>query len=123
MFRLSSGKPAPAQAFATMIEGMDKSLGDVLDHLDAQGVAENTLVFFLGDNGSDAPLGHQHEVACAAPLRGKKGAPVKLIIGRKSWPDKRCSASPTTICRRYAAFGPERTLRCGSVSGSTATRS
>ena len=67
-------KPAPAQAFATLIEGMDKSLGDVLDHLDAMGVAENTLVFFLGDNGSDAPLGHQHEVACAAPLRGKKGA-------------------------------------------------
>jgi arylsulfatase A-like enzyme len=69
-----SGKPAPAQAFATLIEGMDKSLGDVLDHLDALGVAEHTLVFFLGDNGSDAPLGHQHEVACAAPLRGKKGA-------------------------------------------------
>ena len=49
---------------------MDKSLGDVLDHLEALGVAENTLVFFLGDNGSDAPLGHEHEVACAAPLRG-----------------------------------------------------
>lgn len=69
-----SGKPAPAQAFATLIEGMDKSLGDVLDHLDALGVAENTVIFFLGDNGSDAPLGHQHAVACAAPLRGKKGA-------------------------------------------------
>ncbi|MBI1314810.1 sulfatase-like hydrolase/transferase [bacterium] len=69
-----SGKPAPAQAFATLIEGMDKSLGDMLDHLDKLGVADNTLVFFLGDNGSDAPLGHQHEVACAAPLRGKKGA-------------------------------------------------
>ena len=46
----------------------------MLDHLSSLGVAENTLVFFLGDNGSDAPLGHQHEVACAAPLRGKKGA-------------------------------------------------
>jgi len=69
-----SGKPIPAQAFATMIEGMDKSLGDVLDQLDALGIADNTLIFFLGDNGSDAPLGHQHEVACAAPLRGKKGA-------------------------------------------------
>lgn len=69
-----SDKPAPAQAFATLIEGMDKSLGDILDHLDTLGVAENTLVIFLGDNGSDAPLGHQHAVACAAPLRGKKGA-------------------------------------------------
>ena len=69
-----SDKPKPAQAFATLIEGMDKSLGDLLDHFEALGVAENTLVLFLGDNGSDAPLGHQHAVACAAPLRGKKGA-------------------------------------------------
>lgn len=69
-----SGKPKNAQAFATLIEGMDKSLGDLLDHLEGLGVAEDTLVIFLGDNGSDAPLGQQHAVACAAPLRGKKGA-------------------------------------------------
>ncbi len=69
-----SGKPKAAQAFASMIEGMDKSLGDILDHLDRLGVAEDTLVFFLGDNGTDAPLGDPHAVACAAPLRGKKGA-------------------------------------------------
>jgi arylsulfatase A-like enzyme len=71
---VDSGKPAPAQAFATLVEGIDKSLGDVLDQIEALGVADNTLVLFLGDNGTDAPLGHQHEVACAAPLRGKKGA-------------------------------------------------
>ena len=70
----NSDKPKNAKAFATLIEGMDKSLGDMLDHFEELGVAENTLIFFLGDNGSDAPLGHQHEVACAAPLRGKKGA-------------------------------------------------
>lgn len=70
----ASGKSASGQAFATLIEGMDKSLGDLLDHLNKLGIAEDTLVLFLGDNGSDAPLGHQHAVACAAPLRGKKGA-------------------------------------------------
>ncbi|WP_395742313.1 sulfatase-like hydrolase/transferase [Prosthecobacter sp.] len=69
-----SGKSPQAQAFATLIEGMDKSLGDILDHLETLGVADNTLVLFLGDNGSDAPLGHEHAVACAAPLRGKKGS-------------------------------------------------
>lgn len=69
-----SGKPKNAQAFATLIEGMDKSLGDLMDHLNELGVAEDTLIMFLGDNGSDAPLGHQHAVACAAPLRGKKGS-------------------------------------------------
>lgn len=69
-----SGKPANAQAFATLIEGMDKSLGNVLDRLDELGVAEDTLFIFLGDNGSDAPHGHEHAVACAAPLRGRKGS-------------------------------------------------
>lgn len=82
-----SGQPDNAQAFATLIEGMDKSLGDVLDQLEKLGVAENTLVVFLGDNGSDAPLvapgtpgagqGQQlgaHVVGSAAPLRGKKGS-------------------------------------------------
>jgi len=59
--------------FATMIEGVDKSLGDILDHLDELGIAENTLVLFLGDNGTDAPLGGTHEISCSAPLRGKKG--------------------------------------------------
>jgi arylsulfatase A-like enzyme len=67
-------KPENAKAFATLIAGMDKSLGDLLDKLDSLGVADNTIVFFLGDNGSDAPLGHEHAVACAAPLRGKKGS-------------------------------------------------
>lgn len=70
----NSGKPANAQAFATLIEGMDKSLGDMMDHFEKLGVAEDTLIIFLGDNGSDAPLGHEHAVACAEPLRGKKGS-------------------------------------------------
>ncbi|MEN1679224.1 MAG: sulfatase [Planctomycetota bacterium] len=63
-----------AEAFATMVEGMDKSLGDVLAKLRQLGVARDTLVVFLGDNGSDAPIGNQNEIACSAPLRGKKGS-------------------------------------------------
>lgn len=70
----ASGRSPAAQAFATLIEGMDQSLGDLLTHLDELGIAENTLILFLGDNGSDAPLGHEHAVACAAPLRGRKGS-------------------------------------------------
>jgi arylsulfatase A-like enzyme len=61
-----------AKNFATMVEGVDRSLGDILDELDRQGVAERTLVFFLGDNGTRAPLGNPRVVASAAPLRGRK---------------------------------------------------
>lgn len=69
-----SGKPKNAQAYATLIEGMDKSLGDILDHLAVLGIGDRTIVFFLGDNGSDAPLGEAHAVGSSAPLRGKKGS-------------------------------------------------
>ena len=67
-----SDKSKQAQAYATLIEGMDKSLGDILDKLNTLGVAENTLVIFLGDNGSDAPLGDAHGHTSSEPLRGKK---------------------------------------------------
>jgi arylsulfatase A-like enzyme len=68
-----SDKSGSAKAFATLIEGMDKSLGDIMDHLEELGVAENTLVLFLGDNGSDSPLGNERGHSSSFPLRGKKG--------------------------------------------------
>lgn len=70
----SADKSDQAKAFATLIEGMDKSLGDIMDRLSALGIAENTLLIFLGDNGSDAPLGPAREHTSSAPLRGKKGS-------------------------------------------------
>lgn len=66
-------KSDQAKAFATLIEGMDKSLGDLMEHLEAIGEAENTLIIFLGDNGGDAPLGPSRDYASAAPFRGRKG--------------------------------------------------
>jgi len=62
-----------ARAYATLIEGIDKSLGDLMDHLLENGIAENTLIFFLGDNGGDAPLGGHDDIGSSAPLRGRKG--------------------------------------------------
>lgn len=68
-----SDKSFGAKAFATLIEGMDKSLGDIMDYLEKLGIAENTLILFLGDNGSDSPLGEATGHCSSAPLRGKKG--------------------------------------------------
>lgn len=68
------GQHQQAEAFATLIEGMDKSLGDVMDFLQRLGVAENTLIFFLGDNGGDAPLGDAADYGSSAPFKGKKGS-------------------------------------------------
>lgn len=69
-----STRSAAAVAFATLIEGMDHSLGRLMAHLEERGMAEHTLIVFLGDNGGDAPLGHTRGYGSSAPLRGKKGA-------------------------------------------------
>lgn len=58
--------------YATLLEGMDKSLGDILSHLRALGVAENTIVVFMSDNGGDAPEPDVND--SNAPLRHKKGS-------------------------------------------------
>nr|MDA3873144.1 sulfatase-like hydrolase/transferase [Kiritimatiellia bacterium] len=63
------------RAYATQIEGMDKSLGDLLTHLETLGVAENTLILFMSDNGGDSPIPNNNTtpiVSGNAPLRGKK---------------------------------------------------
>lgn len=71
-----STKSDKAKAFASLVEGIDKSLGDIMDHLEEKGIADNTLILFLGDNGSDAPLyigKDWKKHGSSAPLRGMKG--------------------------------------------------
>ncbi len=73
----SKGLSEKEAAYASLIEGMDKSLGDILDWLDHNGQTENTIVLFMSDNGGyatgaewrDEPLFTQN-----APLRSGKGS-------------------------------------------------
>ncbi len=39
------------RAYAETLLALDESVGRVLDHLEASGLAENTLVLYMGDNG------------------------------------------------------------------------
>jgi len=78
--------------YASMIEGMDKSLGDLMEHLKQLGVEGNTTVLFMSDNGAElmTPLNK--------PLRGAKHQPyeggprVPMIV---RWPGV---VQPDSVC-------------------------
>ncbi|MDX1284010.1 MAG: arylsulfatase [Draconibacterium sp.] len=38
--------------FAAMVDRMDQNIGRVLDYLDEKGIADNTIIMYLSDNGS-----------------------------------------------------------------------
>ncbi len=54
--------------YAAMIEAVDKSVGRVVSRVDELGLAENTLIIFISDNGG------LHSVSQLAPLRACKGS-------------------------------------------------
>ncbi len=87
-------KGLPA-VFASMIESMDKSLGDIMTNLDRLGVADQTIVIFMSDNGCPSQLPRN------LPLRGHKITPYEggtrgpLIV---KWPNV---VKPATTCNDY----------------------
>lgn len=62
--------------YAALIEGMDKSLGDLMDYLDAEGITENTYILFLSDNGGlgNVPPRGGLENTQNLPLKQGKGS-------------------------------------------------
>jgi arylsulfatase A-like enzyme len=61
--------------YASMIEGMDKSLGDLMDHLAKKNIADNTIILFMSDNGGLSAVArggekHTHN----KPLSSGKGS-------------------------------------------------
>ena len=62
-------------AYAALVEGMDKSLGDLRDYLKEKGVDRNTVVVFLSDNGGLAAWGRGGRPGTQNfPLRSGKGS-------------------------------------------------
>lgn len=66
----------PVEAkYASMVEGMDKSLGDLMNYLDQKGLEQNTIILFMSDNGGLSAVArggekHSHN----KPLSSGKGS-------------------------------------------------
>ena len=82
-------------AFATMLEGMDKSLGDICANVKRLGIEDNTIIVFMADNGSPSNTTRN------LPLRGHKltayegGPRVPMIV---KWPGV---TKPDSVCEDY----------------------
>ena len=66
----------PVEAkYASMVEGMDKSLGDLMDYLEERQIEDNTVILFMSDNGGLSAVArggerHTHN----KPLSSGKGS-------------------------------------------------
>ena len=91
-------------AYATLIEGMDKSLGDLMNWLEKNGEANNTIIIFMSDNGGlasesgwrDGKLHTQNY-----PLNSGKGSTYEGGIREPmivSWPGV---VAPGSKCNNY----------------------
>jgi arylsulfatase A-like enzyme len=61
-------KNTKRRTYAAMVWAMDRAIGRVVAELEAQGVADNTLIWFLSDNG-----GATGNASSNLPLAGHKG--------------------------------------------------
>jgi arylsulfatase A-like enzyme len=96
------GLEEPEARYASMLEGMDKSLGDLMKWLDQKGISENTIILFMSDNGglSAHARGGQPHVH-NAPLNSGKGSAYEGGIREPmivKWPGK---VKPASICNDY----------------------
>ncbi len=72
---LDAGLDHKEAMYAAMVEGMDKSLGDILQNVERHGLSESTIVLFMSDNGGLSASGrggkpHTHN----KPLSSGKGS-------------------------------------------------
>ncbi len=109
---LKKGLTEREAAYASLIKGMDKSLGDILDWLENNGESDNTIVIFMSDNGGLATQPYWRDgepFTQNAPLNSGKGSLYEGGIREPmivKWPGV---TEPSSVCDSYLMiedFGP-----------------
>lgn len=91
--------------YASLVEGMDKSLGDIMDYLNKKGVEKNTIVIFMSDNGglSHHDRGEQPNTH-NLPLKSGKGSVYEGGIREPmivKWPGL---VKASTVAKQYVSI-------------------
>ncbi len=67
------GLESPRDKYAAFVSSMDEIVGEVIDHLEAIGQRENTLIIFQSDHGHSVEERTFHGGGNPGPYRGHKG--------------------------------------------------
>jgi arylsulfatase A-like enzyme len=89
--------------YASLVEGVDKSLGDLMNWLDQKDIASNTIIMFMSDNGGLSLNPQRGGVAHTQnlPLRAGKGSlyeggiRIPMLV---KWPGK---VTANSIAKQY----------------------
>lgn len=72
---LDAGYDETEAMYAALVEGMDKSLGDIMDFVKSKGIGDNTTILFISDNGGLSNHGRSGKKETQnLPLRYGKGS-------------------------------------------------
>lgn len=89
-------------AYCTLVEGMDKSLGDLMDYLEKTEQMDNTIIIFMSDNGGLSALGRTAPLHVQnAPLRSGKGSAYEGGIREPMIVYWKGVAKPNTVNDKY----------------------
>lgn len=89
-----AGQPGKNPVLAGMLEAIDDGIGSILEALSRLGIADNTVILLLSDNGGDSA------VATSSPLRGSKatlyegGVRIPMIAHHPAGPSGRVVETP-----------------------------
>src|SRR6185312_13424490 len=72
---LDAGYTKPEAAYCALVEGMDYSLGELMNYLEKNDLTKNTIIIFMSDNGGYShPPREGKDNTQNYPLRGGKGS-------------------------------------------------
>jgi len=92
---VKKGRTKPVATYYAMCEWFDETCGQLLDKLDEEGIAENTLVIYVTDNGwvQNINSGGYQARSKRSPYEGGTRTPIMF-----RWPSKIDPAERTELC-------------------------